>query len=219
MEIINQFAKDLDVNLSFILLKDRKIEADLLADGSIDITIGGHAITPRRALKVSFSDSYTFHTAGLLVSDAKRDNFADMYSIQAMETLNLGMGKSKYYQNMVKEHFPNAEITQVTNVRNFLKGKYENVDALIYSTEGGSAWAMLYPNYSAVIPKGLKLRVPVAFALPKGQLDYVQYMNTWLKLKKENGLQDQVYDYWILGKNPKAKQPRWSVMKDVLGWL
>jgi len=55
--------------------------------------------------------------------------------------------------------------------------------------------------------------------LPKGQLDYVQYINTWLKLKKENGLQEKVYDYWILGKNPKAKQPRWSVMKDVLGWL
>ena len=44
-------------------------------------------------------------------------------------------------------------------------------------------------------------------------------MNTWLKLKKENGLQKKVYDYWILGKNPEAKKPRWSVMKDVLGWL
>jgi len=78
---------------------------------------------------------------------------------------------------------------------------------------------MLYPNYSAIIPKGLKLRAPVAFALPKEQLGYVLYMNTWLKLKKENGFQQKVYDYWILGENPKAKKPRWSVMKDVLGWL
>ena len=120
---------------------------------------------------------------------------------------------------MVKEYLPNAQLTEVNNVRQFLKGKHEGVDALIYSTESGSAWAMLYPNYSAIIPKGLKLRAPVAFMLPKAQLDYVQYINTWLKLKKENGLQEKVYDYWILGKNPKAKKPRWSVMKDVLGWL
>jgi ABC-type amino acid transport substrate-binding protein len=120
---------------------------------------------------------------------------------------------------MVKEYLPNAQLTEVNNVRQFLKGNYEDVDALIYSTESASAWAMLYPNYSAIIPKGLKLRAPVAFMLPKAQLDYVQYINTWLKLKKENGLQKQVYDYWILGKNPKAKKPRWSVMKDVLGWL
>lgn len=219
VELLNQFAKDLDLNLSLIRLENRADEAELLADGSVDITIGGHTVTPKRALEVVFSDTYTFHTAGLLVNDARRDEFAEFYDIQAMKTLNLGVGKSKYYQEMVKEYFPNAELTQINNIRQFLKGNHEQVDAVIYSTEAGSAWAMLYPNYSAVIPKGLKLRAPVAFALPKGQLDYVQYVNTWLKLKKENGFQEKVYDYWILGENPKAKKPRWSVMKDVLGWL
>ena len=219
VELLNQFAKDLDINLSMIRIKEGADEAELLADGSIDIIIGGHVITPKRALKMAFSDAYTFHTAGLLVTDAKRDQFSNLYTIQAMKTLKLGVGNSKYYQDMVKEYLPNAQLTEVNNVRQFLKGNYEDVDALIYSTESASAWAMLYPNYSAIIPKGLKLRAPVAFMLPKAQLDYVQYINTWLKLKKENGLQKQVYDYWILGKNPKAKKPRWSVMKDVLGWL
>jgi len=219
VEIINQLAKDLDIKISFIRIEDNANEGELLANGSIDITIGGRAITPVRALGVSFTDSYTYHTAGILVTDARRDDFSDLYSIKAMKNLNLGVGNSKYYQDMVKEHFPNAELTPVPNVRQFLKQKHQQVDAVIYSAEAGSAWAMLYPNYSAVIPKGLNLRAPVAFALPKGQLDYVEYLNTWLKLKKENGFQKKVYDYWILGENPKAKKPRWSVMKDVLGWL
>jgi len=218
MEIINEFASDLGINIALFRIKNRKDEAQLLANGSIDITIGGHTITPQRALKVTFSDSYTYHTAGLLVSDSKRNDFADLYEIQTLENFNLGVGRSKYYQNIVKDNFPNAQLTEVSNVRQFLKGKQPKVDAVIYGIEAGSAWAMLYPNYSAVIPKGLKLRAPVGFVLPKGQLDYVQYMNTWLKLKKENGFQDKVYDYWILGKNPKAQKPRWSVMKDVLGW-
>ena len=219
VELLNQFAKDLDINISLILIEDKADGAELLADGSVDIIIGGLTITPKRALEVTFSDPYSFHTLGLLVNDAKRDEFSDLYKIQAMDMLNLGMGKNKYYQDIVKEYFPNAQLTEVTKVRKFLKGGYEGVDALIFSTEAASAWAMLYPNYSAVIPKGLRFRAPVAFVMPKAQLDYVQYMNTWLKLKKENGFQEKVYDYWILGKNPKAKKPRWSVMKDVLGWI
>jgi len=219
VELVNQLAKDLDIKLIFIRIDEQANEGELLADGSIDITIGGRAITPVRALEISFSDSYTYHTAGILVNDARRDDFSDVYAIRSMKDLNLGVGNSKYYQAMVKEHFPNAQLTPVPNIRRFLKQKHEQVDAVIYSAEAGSAWAMLYPNYSAVIPKGLKLRAPVAFALPKGQLDYVEYINTWLKLKKENGFQQKVYDYWILGENPKAKKPRWSVMKDVLGWL
>ncbi|MEI6895147.1 MAG: cation:dicarboxylase symporter family transporter [Colwellia sp.] len=218
-ELLNQFAKDLNIKLSLIRIKDKADEAELLTNGSIDITIGGHVITPLRALGVTYTDSYTFHTAGLLVSDAKRDDFSDLYTIQSMKKLTLGVNGNNYYQAIVKENFPNAELVKVNNVRLFLRGQYKNVDALIYSTESASAWAILYPNYSAVIPKGLKIRAPVAFILPKGQLDFMQYMNTWLKLKKENGFQQKVYDYWILGKNPKAKKPRWSVMRDVLDWI
>jgi ABC-type amino acid transport substrate-binding protein len=219
VELVNQLAKDLDITLSLIRIKNKADEAKLLKDGSIDMIIGGNSITPMRAINVAFTDPYTFHTAGILVNDAKRNEFSDLYAIQTMKTLNLGVGGSKYYQEVAREFFPNAKITEVNNVRLFLKGKYKDVDALIYSTEAGSAWAMLYPNFSAIIPKHLQFRAPVAFVLPKGQIDFVQYVNTWLKLKKENGFQTKVYDYWILGKNPKTKKPRWSVMKDILGWL
>lgn len=221
VELLNDLARDLDLKLAFIYLKNYRQEAELLANGSIDVTIGGRAITPRKALSIAFSDPYTYHTAGLLLSDSKRDAFVDLYSIRAMKTLNLGVNKtSAYYQTMAKEHFPSANIVGIDpDIRLFLKGKkYPNVDAVLFSTEVGSAWSMLYPEFSAVIPKGLKLKAPVGLILPKGQADYVQFIDTWLQLKKDNGFQQKIYDYWILGQNPKAKQPRWSVMSDVLGW-
>jgi ABC-type amino acid transport substrate-binding protein len=167
VELVNQLAKDLDITLSLIRIKNKADEAKLLKDGSIDMIIGGNSITPMRAINVAFTDPYTFHTAGILVNDAKRNEFSDLYAIQTMKTLNLGVGGSKYYQEVTREFFPNAKITEVNNVRLFLKGKYKDVDALIYSTEAGSAWAMLYPNFSAIIPKHLQFRAPVAFVLPK----------------------------------------------------
>lgn len=219
MELLNELAKDLDISIALIYLESKNQEAELLKNGAIDVVIGGQAITPRRALKVLFSDAYTHHTAGLLIHDSKRDGFADLYSIRAMKEPNIGVSKSKYYQRITEDYFPNAKMTEVIDVRQFLKGKHPEVDALLFSAEVASAWSMLYPEFSAIIPKGLKLKAPVALILPRGQVDYVNFINTWLQLKQDSGFQQKVYDYWILGKNPKAKQPRWSVMKDVLGWL
>jgi len=218
MELLNELAKDLNINLALIYLKNKKEEAELLKNGSIDIVIGGHAVTPRRALNVTFSDTYTYHSAGFLLYDAKRDDFASLYNIQSLDKLNIGVAKSQYYQRIAKDYFPNAQLTEITDVRLFLKGKYQEVDAMLFSAEVGAAWSMLYPEFAAIVPKELTLKAPVGLVLPKDQRAYVEFMNTWLKLKRDNGFQNKVYNYWILGKDPKAKKPRWSVMRDVLGW-
>ena len=54
--------------------------------------------------------------------------------------------------------------------------------------------------------------------MPKGQLDMAYFVNTWLKIKQDEGFMDNIYDYWILGKNPGERQRRWSVLQDVVGW-
>ncbi len=218
MEMIHQLAKDLGLKIELTRLKNRKIEPQLLADGSVDITVGGRAITPERALDVSFSDTYTYHTAGFVLLDDRREEFASLDYINEMEQLNLGVGDNPYYKKLIRDLFPNAKLIPVESARKYFKGHYKDVDALVFSAESGAAWAMLYPDYSSVVPKGLNLKAPVGFALPKGQMDYVQFINTWLKLKKGNGTQQNIYNYWILGKNPKANKVRWSVLRDVFGW-
>jgi len=218
MELLNELAKDLNINIALIYLKNKNEEAELLKNGSVDIVIGGQAVTPRRALNVTFSDTYTFHSAGFLLHDAKRDDFSNLYDIQSLEKLNIGIAKSQYFQRIAKEHFPNAQLTEITDVRQFLKGKHQEVDVMLFSAEVAASWSMLYPEFSAIVPKGLTIKAPVGLVLPKEQDAYVEFINTWLRLKRDNGFQSKVYDYWILGKDPKAKTPRWSIMSDVLGW-
>ncbi len=218
MEMLNALGRDLGIKIELTRLKKRKTEPQMLSDGRIDIIIGGTTITPIRALDVAFSDAYTYSTAGFMVTDARRDKFSSIDNIRAMESLNLGMLENVYYEKAAQGLFPNANLMVVESPRKYFKGQYKSIDAFVYSAEAGAAWAMLYPKYSAIVPKGLKLRAPVGLMLPKGQLEYVQFINTWLKLKKDNGYQQKVYDHWILGENPEAKKVRWSVMHDVLGW-
>jgi Na+/H+-dicarboxylate symporter len=218
MDLIHALARDIGLSIELTRLKDRKNVPQLLVDGSLDATIGGLAITPNRALHVAFSNSYIHHTVGLMMLDARRKEFSRLTEINKMEQLNLGVINSAYYKDSIQKILPNAKLTEVSSPREYFKGKYKKLDAFIYPAETGSAWAMLYPEYAVVVPKGLKLKAPAALTLPKGQLDYVQFINTWLQLKEENGQLKLIYDYWILGENPKAEKPRWSVMKDVLGW-
>lgn len=218
MEIMHELARDLGIRIELIRLKNRQQEAQMLSDGRLDITVGGLAITPTRALDIAFSTPYTHHTVGLMVIDANRDRLSNVAKIRALENFKVGMQDEIYYRKSIQALFPNATFTTVESPRNFFKGKYPELDAFIYSAEAGSAWAMVYPAYSSIVPKGLKLKAPVGFSLPKDQLDLIRYINTWLGLKKENAYLERVYNYWILGDNPKAKKPRWSVMSDVLGW-
>ncbi|MFV2058864.1 MAG: sodium:dicarboxylate symporter, partial [Thiohalomonadales bacterium] len=193
-------------------------EAKMLFDGRLDITIGGKPITPQQAINMAYSNAYTNHTVGLMMTDDRRDKFSTVEAINAMEKLNLAIMDSSYYKKPIEKIFPNATITTIKSPRDFFKNQYPDIDAFVFSAEAGSAWAMLYPAYSSIVPKGLKLKAPVGFGLPKGQFDFTQYINTWLHLKEENAYLQSVYDYWILGLNPEAKKPRWSVIRNVFGW-
>ena len=218
MEMLHELARDLKLNIELTYVKDIKQDPKMLSDGRLDIVVGGRIITPLRALDVSFSDSYIEKSVSFMVLDSRREEFSAVDNIRMIKNLNIGLEKSAHYREVIVEKFPNAKLTTVEGPRKYFTGKYPDVDAFMYSAEAGSAWAMLYPHYSSVVAKGLKIKVPVGFALPKSQVDFTQFMNTWLQLKQDSGYQQTVYDYWILGKNPKAKKRRWSVMHDVLGW-
>ena len=218
IEMMHELARNLGIRIELSHLKDIRQGPQMLSDGRLDITVGGRAITPLRALDVAFSDSYTQHTVGFMVVDSRREMFGSVNKIRAIEDLNIGMLDVSYYKKLIQEMFPNAKLTTVEGPRKYFKGKYPDVDAFVFSAEAGSAWAMLYPGFTSVVAKDVKLKAPVGYALPKGQQDYVQFINTWLQLKKENMYLQSVYDYWIQGKDPKAKKPRWSVIRNVFGW-
>ncbi len=218
MEVLAELANDLSLKLETVYIEKYSNSLPMLADGRVDIVIGGHVITPRLALDISFSSPYTHHTAALIIPDSRREEFGSVTKINRMKQFRLGMKSSAYYNQAVQELFPQATMVPVASPREYFKSKGDDIDGLIFSAEAGSAWTMLYPQYSTVIPEGLQLKAPVAFYLPKGEEDYTRFINTWLILKKDNGLLDRIYDYWILGENPKAKKPRWSVIRNVFGW-
>ena len=76
----------------------------------------------------------------------------------------------------------------------------------------------IYPDFSVVVPRDMRIKGPTGFALPLGQGEMKRYFDTWLELAEKNGLSESLYAHWILGRDETRVVPRWSIMKDVLGW-
>ena len=44
-------------------------------------------------------------------------------------------------------------------------------------------------------------------------------INDWPALEMATGGIDEIYDYWVEGRTEQFEPPRWSVIRDVLGWV
>ena len=70
-----------------------------------------------------------------------------------------------------------------------------------------------------VVPEPGLIKVPLAFPLARRDERFASFINTWIDLKRRDGTLDELYSYWILGRNAAPKTPRWSVIRNVLGWV
>jgi len=90
---------------------------------------------------------------------------------------------------------------------------------MAFTAEGGSAWTLVYPEFSVAVPLPDPVKVPLAYPVPKSSPDLAAYLNRWIELKRKDGTLDALFRHWILGKGAGRSEPRWSVARNVLGWV
>ena len=92
-------------------------------------------------------------------------------------------------------------------------------DAFLLDAEGGSAWTLLYPKYKVVVPRPKRGTLPLAYALSGRDQRFVDFINQWIAIKQASGEFNRIYNHWILGIDAEPTYPRWSIIRDVLGWV
>ena len=221
IDMVNRLAKQLDVSLDFVSLGvEREVPDTELNSGMCDILVPGLAPSPGRTDKLAFSVPYIDWTIAFLVEDHQRDNFNSWETARELDAARIGLPtQSQYYASFAKELLPQAEFVRIESPRAFLKGLEENLDAVIYGAEAGSAWTLVYPKYSVAVPLPNPVKIPMSYVLPKRAEDFINFVNMWVELKKKDGTVDKVFDHWILGKAAERKEPRWSIIRDVLHWV
>ena len=49
--------------------------------------------------------------------------------------------------------------------------------------------------------------------------DLANFLSNWLDIKRRDATLDRLYRYWVLGRDEGRREPRWSVIRNVLGWV
>ena len=219
VDMAQLLAREMGVKLEFIPVAEDGM-ASQLDRGGIDVIMSGVVVTTPRLEKMIFSIPYMETTLAFIVADHRRSEFADSVSIRSIPKLKIGIPQAvDYFFDKLKDYLPQAEIVEVTSVRDYFESNPDQLDALLMDAEGGSAWTLLYPGFQAVVPVPDIARIPLAYPIAGGDSAFADFMSQWIRLKQNSKEYSTLYDHWILGRDAVPKQPRWSVIRDVLGWV
>jgi ABC-type amino acid transport substrate-binding protein len=69
------------------------------------------------------------------------------------------------------------------------------------------------------VPLPDPIKVPVGYPMPVEATDLQRYVDAFLQLKIRDGTIEGLFTHWFEGRTPSRKRPRWSVVRDVLGWV
>jgi len=218
IDLAHLLATDLGVRLELVPVS-RDHTAELLNSGAIDTVMSGVAVTTERAVEMEFTIPYVDQTLAFVVLDHRRGEFSTRDSVKALRGLVVAVPNLERLREGVAAYLPQAEIVVLDSPRQFFEAHDPSWDALVYSAEAGSAWTLLHPEFSVVIPQPDVVRLPLAFPVAQGNDSMRGFLNTWIDLKQRDNTLGRLYEHWILGKTPELAKPRWCVIRDVLGWV
>jgi proton glutamate symport protein len=219
IDLVHRLARDLHVKqIEFVPFASPTLEAQL-ADNQFAMAISGLAATVARAETSLISTPYMNVTMAIVVRDHDKREFADIAALRARDDVKIGVETGSYFAEKIREILPRAQLVELWSERQFFEGPPEYMDALVTSAEGGAGWTLVHPQFTVISPMTRKISVPLAFLISGKDKQLDDFLKQWIALKRLDGTIDDLYDYWILGRGAKIKKPRWSIIKNVLGWI
>jgi ABC-type amino acid transport substrate-binding protein len=218
LEMARVLAESMGADLEIVRL-DSSDHLERLSDGTCDILMSGLILTPSKPRHARYSRPYLDQTLAFLTLDHRRRDFSSRKILQRQRGLKIGVAEALAdWAPRVTGYLTEAGVRVVPSPRAFTKGEVE-LDAVLFTAEAGSAWTLLYPSYAVAIPQPDVVRVPMAYAMPKGDEEFATFIDAWIEMVTRDGTVDRLYGHWILGEGAVDPSPRWSVVRDVLGWV
>ncbi len=223
VEMAHRFARNLQLPLEFLPAVSQNDARDLLDRGACDIYMRTLPVTLSRSRIFGMSTPIRKSSLGLIVKDYRRDDFRNWEDIEAQgKSLRLGVENTPSNIAYLKRLLKDAQIVPLDSMEQelaLLASGAEGIDAVADMAEEGAAQTLLYPHFTLVVPKPT-IFFPVAYSVARGNDDLLVSFNTWLLQEQSTGMVDELYRHWMLGGAAKeVKPPRWSVIRDVLGWV
>ncbi len=196
VDVMTQLAADLGVELEFVPT-DWKTLVNGVVAGNYHIT-GSASISPPRLKAAGYSSSYISVEILPFTTSDKADRFDGWDSINVAET-KVATTLGTTFEKSVREWFPNAEIVVVeAPARGFQEVLSGRADVFITSNIEGSTLLEKFPNLSAIDVAEARTPTPIAMLMPQADQVWINYVNSWIELKKTQGFFETTAAKWGL---------------------
>ncbi len=210
-----ELAYALDVDLVFVPFKPHQM-ADELINGHIDIAMSGLYVTQQRLRDLIISDSYLKSEPALLGQTNVVSGLLSRNDIEAYPDLTLGSYHEPSLLNRLKARLPDVSVNVVPPYESL--PDFSSVDAAVWSLVSARAMAKLYDGVAASVPENLGDPFVYVFYMAPDNRRLHIFVNTLVRDLKSVGWHERQAQHWLEGLGDQHREPRWSIMRNVLGW-
>lgn len=196
IDVMTQLAADLGVELEMVPT-DWKTLVNGVVAGNYHMT-GSASISPARLKAAGYSDSYIFVEIYPFTTADKADRFDGWESINNGE-VKVATTLGTTFEKNVKAWFPDAEIVVVeAPARGFQEVLSGRADVFITSNIEGATLLEKFPNVRQIEVGEARAPTPIAMLLPQTDQVWINYVNSWIELKKAQGFFEATAIKWGL---------------------
>jgi polar amino acid transport system substrate-binding protein len=195
VDIAKAMAHAMGVKVTFVNTQWDGIIPALLTD-KFDILMSGMTITPQRNLQVNFAEPYVVIGQTILLNKrlaGKVKSYKDLNDPQYTIATKLGTtgdSATKTYIPKARQKQFETEVDAVTEVRN------GRADAFVYDFPYNQVYELQFPGVLIHL-KDTFTHEPLAWAIRKGDPDFLNWLNNFLSQIKNDGTYYALYSKWF----------------------
>lgn len=196
IDIAKQLATDMGVKVKFKQYQWSKM-IPALRKGEVDIIASGLSITPKRALKISFSTPYSTSGYSLVSCLSLTEGFTNIKDLNSKD-VRIAAVKGMVSADLVKRVFPNARLI-LKNTKKEAADAVVNgrVHAFVSSSPVPEFIALNHPDQVDLPLKNPLLSTKEAFAIRKNNQEMLNFLNAWVVAHDADEWIDSSHEYWF----------------------
>ena len=196
IDVARRLAQDMGVKIQFEPTQWSGIIPALLS-GKFDIIIGGMSIQPQRGLKVNFTIPYEYSGMSLVASKKLAGKLKTLEDFNQPNII-LAIRQGTTAAEAARKHMPKAQVKYFDNEAQTIQEVLNGRAHAVVASEPFPAFQALRSPDKLFLPVAKAFtREPIAFAVRKGDPDFVNFLDGWIRVVTDEGWLTERHDYWF----------------------
>jgi polar amino acid transport system substrate-binding protein len=196
IDVAKKIARDLGVEVEFAPDEFRYLVPDLL-DNRFDVIISNFSVSANRAMQVNFSAPYNSTDLSLIANRKLAGDFQTMADFNK-PSVTIGVLDSSLAVDVTSNAFPDAQLKTYVEDGDLFQAL---LDGKIYAAVADSPEpeiiSKLYPEQADLPATKVLATFPAAFAARRGDMDFINYLNSWIEARTINKWLERRRNYWF----------------------